>query len=95
MSGLDGLGWPNPEDEPKNSREREALGPSDATTLLADLARLKREIFALRNHPASTEKAQAHMDTAREYLRAAIVDVEFHSANDLAQTLPPSTPQDS
>ena len=31
MSGLDGLGWPNPADEPRTSRERKASGPSDVT----------------------------------------------------------------
>jgi RNA polymerase-interacting CarD/CdnL/TRCF family regulator len=67
------------------SEKLESETPSDAATLLADLARLKREIFAFRNHPANTEKAQAHMDTAREYLRAAIVAIEFHSANDPAK----------
>lgn len=30
MSGLDGLGWPNPDDEPKNGSEREAERPLDA-----------------------------------------------------------------
>jgi hypothetical protein len=71
------------------SEKLESETPSDAATLLADLARLKREIFAFRNHPANTEKAQAHMDTAREYLRAAIVAIEFHSANADVDTSPP------
>lgn len=32
MSGLDSLGWPNPKDEPRTSRERKASRPSDAAT---------------------------------------------------------------
>lgn len=88
MSGLDGLGWPNPADEPRTSRDCAANGPSAATTLLADLTRIKREIFALRNHPANTEKAQAHMDTAREYLRAAGVVIEFNAASVTTEARP-------
>lgn len=37
MSGLDGLGWPNPADEPRTSRDCAANDPSDATACYASL----------------------------------------------------------
>jgi hypothetical protein len=58
MSGLDGLGWPNPEDEPKTSREKAALGPSDATTcsLEVEISESKRRYITIEVTPEMADR---------------------------------------
>jgi len=76
MSGLDGLGWPNPEDEPKTSRERKAAGPSDATACSPSsdtpetdaMASMRRTITEWKEH---SEKLERERDEARLLCRWA------------------------
>lgn len=51
------------------------------TDLLAELRRITREIFDLHKHPQMSASAQRHLDDARETMRLARVDHQFHSAN--------------
>ena len=86
MSGLDGLGWPNPEDEPKTGSEREAERPLDAAAFSpCDIA--NGLLHAADDHPCckatlhAAANLLANMPPANGPLRQAYSREEMRDAS--------------
>lgn len=67
---------------PNNQNASEGQPQVGTTDLLAELSRITLEIFDLHKHSQMIPSVQRHLDLARERIRLARVDYEFHSAND-------------